>query len=77
MAAGFLASAKDAACRFGRGVQRVVVTVLLAAVYLIGAGLTALAAGLLRKPLLPGPEGPDSSWAPAEGYGAADSERQS
>ncbi len=62
---------RDGARWFGRGVQRVVVTVLLFLLYVLGIGMTRALTAVAARPYLKlytlGPE-QDSYWIDAEGY---------
>lgn len=56
--------------QLGRGVQRVVVTVLLCLLYIFGLGLTRLVASMFFRSHLKMLDGPaqDSYWWDVEGY---------
>ncbi len=66
-----LERARDGARWLGRGVQRVVVTVLLFLLYVLGIGATRLLVSVAARPFLKlyamGPPR-DSYWVEAEGY---------
>lgn len=64
---------QEALSRVGRALQRVVLTALLAVVYLVGVGLTRLLAPIVARRALDLFRAPDpdaSMWREAEGYTA-------